>query len=251
MQPGSPRCPRRASPPLPDIARCRRWPAWPSHRRGGFGWPGRPRVPPGVITPISGTAKLRCSSGSAAAVAELQATTISLTPEAARYEAISWANRRIVTAGFVPYGKRPSAESPKYTKSSCGSVTRHSCNTVRPPTPESNTPIGRESIRGSVGARPDTGDRLTCHDRTDPSQRPFWKSRAELCLDLTRRAATGVPGARRRRHERVGGRGRRPQLRAGDRRSRPARSASTSGPTTTATWCICRTPAETRTGTST
>src|SRR6476661_7432530 len=40
-------------------------------------------------------------------------------------------------------------------KSSWGSVTRHSCSTVRPPTPESKTPIGRVSMGRSLGAKMD------------------------------------------------------------------------------------------------
>ncbi len=38
--------------------------------------------------------------------------------------------------------------------SSCGSVTSSSWRTVRPPTPESNTPIGRPSIARMIRARP-------------------------------------------------------------------------------------------------
>src|SRR5436190_16851438 len=40
-------------------------------------------------------------------------------------------------------------------KSSWGSVTRHSCSTVRPPTPESKTPIGRVSMGRSLRASMD------------------------------------------------------------------------------------------------
>src|SRR6476620_9392790 len=40
-------------------------------------------------------------------------------------------------------------------KSSWGSVTSHSCSTVRPPTPESKTPIGRVSMGRSLGAKMD------------------------------------------------------------------------------------------------
>ena len=49
----------------------------------------------GARTPTTGTASRYCSVGSAAAVAELQAATISLTPSSRRYEAISSAKRRI------------------------------------------------------------------------------------------------------------------------------------------------------------
>src|SRR6185295_15420675 len=104
----------------------------------------------GVITPISGTSNSRCRSGSAAAVAELHATTSSLTSRAARWLAISCAYRLITSGGLVPYGKRAGSESPKYRKSSLGNDTRHSCRTVSPPTPESNTPIGRGSIHRSL-----------------------------------------------------------------------------------------------------
>ena len=51
------------------------------------------------------------SCGSAAAVAELQAATISLTPASSRYEAISCAKRRISSRGRGPYGQR--APSPR------------------------------------------------------------------------------------------------------------------------------------------
>jgi hypothetical protein len=67
----------------------------------------------GVITPISGTANSRWSSGSAADVAALQATTTSLVSSAARWVAISCAKRRIVAAGLGPYGNRSGDESPK------------------------------------------------------------------------------------------------------------------------------------------
>ena len=49
-----------------------------------------------------GTSRLSCSSGSAAAVAELHAATMSFTPLRARYDAISWAKRRISSRGRGP-----------------------------------------------------------------------------------------------------------------------------------------------------
>src|SRR5687768_14129116 len=82
----------------------------------------------------------RRSAGSAAAVAELHATTRSFAPSASRICASSSANDSSSSRERGPYGKR--AVSPKYTKSSCGSDTRHSWSTVRPPTPESKTAIG-------------------------------------------------------------------------------------------------------------
>ena len=105
----------------------------------------------GASTPMTGTASCRWRSGSAAAVAELHAATMSFTPCPSRYPAISAAKRRISSSGRGPYGSR--APSPRYTKSSCGSVTRHSCRTVSPPMPESKTPMGRGSIRGILGVR--------------------------------------------------------------------------------------------------
>src|SRR2546430_17717552 len=81
-------------------------------------------------------------------VAVLHATTISFTSRRSRNAPISRANPRTCASGRGPYGRR--AWSPRYTKSSCGIVTRHSCRTVRPPTPESNTPTGRESMPGDA-----------------------------------------------------------------------------------------------------
>ena len=56
----------------------------------------------GVMTPISGTSNSRCSSGSAADVAALHATTTSFVSSPARWVAISCAKRRIVAAGLGP-----------------------------------------------------------------------------------------------------------------------------------------------------
>ena len=57
---------------------------------------------PGSSTPITGTRKVACSSGSAWAVAVLQATTTALTPRPARNCVSSTAKRRIVSGDFDP-----------------------------------------------------------------------------------------------------------------------------------------------------
>src|SRR4051812_17484524 len=91
------------------------------------------------------------SAGSAAADAVLQATTSSLIRRASSSSATSSENASISPRSRGPYGTR--AESAKYTKSSCGNWTSSSCSTVRPPTPESNTPTGRRrSASGDGGA---------------------------------------------------------------------------------------------------
>ena len=87
------------------------------------------------------------SAGSAAAVAELQATTISFASRASSSSAISSENASSSSRLRMPYGKR--AASARYTKSSCGRRTSSSCSTVSPPTPESKTPTGRR--RSSSG----------------------------------------------------------------------------------------------------
>src|SRR3954470_22353665 len=96
----------------------------------------------------------RRSAGSAADVAVLQATTSSFTDRASSSSAISTQKRSSSGAARSPYGKR--AVSPRYTKSSCGSWTSSSCSTVRPPTPESKTPIGRARYAAG-GAAAGTG----------------------------------------------------------------------------------------------
>ena len=65
----------------------------------------------GVITPTTGTRSSVWSSGSAADVAELHATTIELHACASRYAPISRAKRRISASGRGPYGSR--APSPR------------------------------------------------------------------------------------------------------------------------------------------
>src|SRR3954447_18651171 len=110
-------------------------------------WTGSGRTTPMTSTPSVVSAMRRLRAGSAAAVMELQATTSSLAPRASSSSAISSAKASSSAAERSPYGKR--AVSPRYRKSSCGSWTRSSCSTVRPPTPESKTAIGRR--RGSAG----------------------------------------------------------------------------------------------------
>ena len=60
----------------------------------------------GTSTPTIGTASDSCRAGRAADVAALHAATISLTPLCSRYEAISYAYRRISSCGLGPYGQR-------------------------------------------------------------------------------------------------------------------------------------------------
>src|SRR5262249_33630252 len=102
----------------------------------------------GAITPTTGTSSDDWRAGSAAEVAALHATTISFTPWRSRYPPISCAKRAISPSGRGPYGRR--AWSPRETESSWGIVTRHACRTVRPPTPESKTPMGRVSTAASL-----------------------------------------------------------------------------------------------------
>src|SRR4051794_3584870 len=106
----------------------------------------------------------RRSAGSAAAVAELQATTSSLIRRAMSSSATSRAKASSSAAERSPYGKR--AASARYTKSSWGSWTSSSCRTVSPPTPESNTPTGRR--RSSSGASAMAGDGIARQSRTAP-----------------------------------------------------------------------------------
>src|SRR3954449_5722073 len=96
------------------------------------------------------------SAGRAAAVAVLHATTSSFTPRAISSSAISTQKRSSSAGERSPYGNR--AVSPRYTKSSCGRDTRSSWRTVRPPTPESKTPIGRARYAaGGAGTAPILG----------------------------------------------------------------------------------------------
>src|SRR5205814_5159205 len=61
-----------------------------------------------------------------------------------RNAAISRLKRVTVSRDLLPYGSR--AVSPKYTTDSSGRVRNSSRTAVRPPSPESNTPIGRGSL---------------------------------------------------------------------------------------------------------
>jgi hypothetical protein len=65
----------------------------------------------GVITPTTGTLSSDWRSGSAADVAALHATTISLTPCVSSHAPISCAKRLISGSGRGPYGRR--APSPR------------------------------------------------------------------------------------------------------------------------------------------
>src|SRR5256714_392141 len=110
----------------------------------------------GPTTPTTSSASLRaatCASSAprAAEVAELHATTRSFAPRPSSSSAICSAKPWSSAAERSPYGNR--AVSPRYRKSSCGSDTSSSCRTVRPPTPESKTAIGR-SRNGSPATRP-------------------------------------------------------------------------------------------------
>ena len=79
-RPARPSRRRRVSRSASRSGRSPRSPRSRAARRGGCAWRGRLRAPPGWITPSTGTVRVRCRSGSAAAVAELQAATTSLTP---------------------------------------------------------------------------------------------------------------------------------------------------------------------------
>src|SRR2546421_7167679 len=79
-------------------------------------------------------------------------------------------------------------------KSSWGSVTRHSCSTVRPPTPESKTPIGRVSMRRSLGAKMDDRylrDVLDGENRVSHGRRER-QYRVVLARPMTRCQASGL-----------------------------------------------------------
>jgi hypothetical protein len=65
----------------------------------------------GASTPSTGTRSSSCSSGNAAAVAELQAATTIFTSCASSQPAISREKRRISSSGRGPYGSR--AASPR------------------------------------------------------------------------------------------------------------------------------------------
>src|SRR3954451_11564911 len=77
-------------------------------------------------------------------------------------------------------------------KSSCGSETRHSWSTVRPPTPESNIPIGCAEL--SSRARPVRTLRLDRHeeDRDDDDQAGDRPDRSEPARDFFEFGAQSV-----------------------------------------------------------
>src|SRR3954454_2685548 len=141
----------------------------------------------GPTTPTTSSASLRaatCASSapSAAAVAELHATTRSFAPRPSSSSAIWSAKPSSWSAERSPYGNR--AVSPRYRKSSCGSATSSSCRTVKPPTPESKTPIGRR--RGSSGGIMG----VSLARATDGLRPPMWPASARLAG-----VADGVDGA--------------------------------------------------------
>src|SRR5713226_2495358 len=116
----------------------------------------------GPTTPTTSSASLRaatCASSapSAAEVAELHATTRSFAPRLSSSSAICSAKPSSWAAERSPYRKR--AVSPRYRKSSCGSDTSSSCRTVRPPTPESKTAIGRSRNGSPDATRPSSHPR--------------------------------------------------------------------------------------------
>src|SRR6478735_11185162 len=82
-------------------------------------------------------------------------------------------------------------------KSSWGSVTRHSCSTVRPPTPESKTPIGRVSMGRSLGAKMD--DRYL-HDVLDDENRVSRRCKWLTCTGHKRSAITQIANGRERQY---------------------------------------------------
>jgi hypothetical protein len=98
---------------------------------------------PGRMTPMTGTALSSRTRSSATEVAVLQARTMSLQSQRASQRTASRVNSMTSSAGRGPYGIR--ASSPRYTVDSFGSCLRSSRRTVRPPTPESKTPIGRSA----------------------------------------------------------------------------------------------------------
>ena len=96
---------RRARARAPRSGRSRRSPASRAARSGGCASPGRLRAPRARSRRRPGRRSSVWSSGSAAAVAELQATTTSFTPCASRKAPISRAKRRSSPSGRGPYGQ--------------------------------------------------------------------------------------------------------------------------------------------------
>jgi hypothetical protein len=107
---------------------------------------------PGSITPITGTFSI-CPLivGNPTEDAVLHAMTRHLTPYSASACAACSEYRATVSGLFVPYGRR--AVSPRYTKFSCGNLAVRALRTVRPPTPESNTPMGCDACGARVDPR--------------------------------------------------------------------------------------------------
>src|SRR4029453_3323074 len=117
---------------------------------------------PGRITPRIGTAYPPPRAPSATAVDVLQATTIALTSRSASRSSDSVENARTSSSGRTPYGAR--ALSPRYSVDSAGVRRRISRSTVRPPTPESKTPIGRGSGIGGLGPPGGRRDAARVHE---------------------------------------------------------------------------------------
>ena len=122
---------RRRRGEQPDAAVARR-----RHRRSAPGW----------TTPITSMPSVVCHSARAARAAPRRSPSCRR-PRAASTGARAAPRRsgarspELRRPSASPYGNR--AVSPRYRKSSWGSATSSSCSTVSPPTPESNTPIGR------------------------------------------------------------------------------------------------------------
>ena len=76
----------------------------------------------------------------ATTVAVLHATTMAFAPSLTKNSAIASARFAMKLPGRLPYGAWP--ESATYSRSSPGNARRISRKTERPPTPESNTPMG-------------------------------------------------------------------------------------------------------------
>src|SRR5688500_1297235 len=103
---------------------------------------------PGSITPSTGTFATDRTCSSATADAVLQAMIVSFTPSDSRNACACNEYSMTVSEDFDPYGTR--AVSPKYTMFSYGISDITCCATVRPPIPESKSPMGseeREDIR--------------------------------------------------------------------------------------------------------
>src|SRR5690554_4686564 len=133
---------------------------------------------PASITSITGTSPAHSRTTSSATAAMVLHATISiLTLRCIRKRTISAEKRRMVSTDFTPYGTR--AVSPKYTTSSNGRRSIKARTTVRPPTPESKTPMGpeRSAINTLLCRRSKAGD-FSLRAVAAPTQRvraPFLK----------------------------------------------------------------------------